>query len=59
MDRFKVPSLRGISARAPYFHNGIAATLDEVVSHYEAELGFTFDERPGDREALIAFLEAL
>ncbi|HTJ17568.1 MAG TPA: hypothetical protein VL494_12370 [Steroidobacteraceae bacterium] len=59
MDRFKVPSLRGISARAPYFHNGIAANLDEVVSHYEAELGFTFDERPGDRAALIAFLEAL
>jgi cytochrome c peroxidase len=59
MDRFKVPSLRGLSARAPYFHNGIAATLDEVVSHYEAELSFKFDEKPGDREALIAFLEAL
>jgi hypothetical protein len=33
--------------------------LDEVVSHYEAELSFKFDEKPGDREALIAFLEAL
>jgi cytochrome c peroxidase len=59
MDRFKVPSLRGLSARAPYFHNGIAANLDEVVRHYETELGFKFDEQPGDRAALIAFLEAL
>jgi len=59
MDRFKVPSLRGVVARAPYFHNGIAANLDEVVSHYETELGFEFDEQPGDRAALISFLEAL
>ena len=59
MDRFKVPSLRGVVARAPYFHNGIAANLDEVVRHYETELNFKFDEQPGDREALIAFLEAL
>lgn len=58
MDRFKVPSLRGLSARAPYFHNGIATNLDEVVSHYEAELGFKFDTA-ADRAALIAFLEAL
>jgi len=58
MDRFKVPSLRGLSARAPYFHNGIAANLDEVVAHYEAELGFKFDTA-ADRAALIAFLEAL
>jgi len=59
MDLFKVPSLRGVVARAPYFHNGIAANLDEVLRHYETELGFKFDELPGDREALIAFLEAL
>lgn len=59
MDKFKVPSLRGVVARAPYFHNGIAANLDEVVRHYEMELGFTFDPKTGDREALIAFLEAL
>ena len=59
MDKFKVPSLRGVVARAPYFHNGIAANLDEVVRHYETELNFKFDEQPGDRAALIAFLEAL
>jgi hypothetical protein len=58
MDKFKVPSLRGLSARAPYFHNGIAPTLRDVVCHYESELGFVFDD-PEDEEALIAFLEAL
>jgi cytochrome c peroxidase len=57
MDRFKVPSLRGISARAPYFHNGIAATLEEVVEHYEVALGFVFT--PQQEEDLVAFLKAL
>jgi cytochrome c5 len=28
--------LRGISKTAPYFHNNSAATLEEVVDHYEA-----------------------
>ncbi|HEY7638545.1 MAG TPA: hypothetical protein VH814_02385 [Steroidobacteraceae bacterium] len=58
MDKFKVPSLRGLSARAPYFHNGIAPTLRDVVRHYESELGFVYDD-PADEAALIAFLEAL
>jgi cytochrome c peroxidase len=57
MDRFKVPSLRGLSARAPYFHNGIAPTLNDVVLHYEHTLGFIFT--PEEREDLVAFLAAL
>lgn len=57
MDRFKTPSLRGAVARAPYFHNGIAATLEDVVLHYEAALGFRFTRQ--EREDLVAFLEAL
>jgi cytochrome c peroxidase len=57
MDKFKVPSLRGVVARAPYFHNGIAPTLQDVVRHYELELGFKFSDE--EREDLIAFLEAL
>jgi cytochrome c peroxidase len=57
VDRFKTPSLRGLAARPPYFHNGIAATLQDVVAHYEAALGFVFT---ADEEAdLVAFLEAL
>lgn len=34
MGRGKGPILRGLAARAPYFHNGSAATLDEVVDFY-------------------------
>lgn len=57
VDRFKTPSLRGVAARAPYFHNGIAPTLKDVVLHYEQALGFVFT--PAEREDMVAFLEAL
>jgi len=57
MDRFKTPSLRGIAARAPYFHNGIATTLEDVVTHYEVALGFVFT--PSQKDDLVAFLQAL
>jgi hypothetical protein len=57
MDRFKTPSLRGVSARAPYFHNGIAATLEDVVEHYEVALGFVFT--PEEEADLVAFMQAL
>ena len=32
--RFVVSPLRGIKETAPYFHNGSALTLDEVIEHY-------------------------
>ena len=57
VDRFKVPSLRGLAARAPYFHNGAAETLLEVVHLYEEELGFDFT--PDEEADLVAFLAAL
>ena len=31
---FKTPSLRNISQRAPYMHNGSLRTLTEVINHY-------------------------
>jgi cytochrome c peroxidase len=31
---FKVPGLRGLLATAPYFHDGSAATIEDVVRHY-------------------------
>ncbi len=31
---FKVPSLRGLARTAPYFHDGSAASLFDVVTHY-------------------------
>jgi cytochrome c peroxidase len=55
--RFKGPVLRALAARAPYFHNGAAATLDELVDFYERrfQIGLT----PQERADLIAFLRAL
>jgi cytochrome c peroxidase len=57
LGRFKTPTLRGLAARAPYFHNGIAATLGEVIRHYELFLGFIFTD--DERNDLAAFLSAL
>jgi hypothetical protein len=34
MSLFKGPVLRALAARAPYFHNGLAATLEDVVEFY-------------------------
>ena len=44
--KFKTPSLRGLGARAPYFHNGSAKTLTDVVNFYNTRfnIGFTADE---------------
>jgi len=57
LGKFKTPTLRALSARVPYFHNGIAATLDDVIRHYERHLNFVFTDR--EREDLVAFLRAL
>ena len=54
---FKPPTLRGLAARAPYFHNGIARTLEDVVRHYEKHFGFIFTDE--ERADLVAFLNAL
>ena len=35
---FDIPQLRGISRTAPYFHNNSAATLEDVLKHYQALL---------------------
>jgi cytochrome c peroxidase len=31
---FKVPTLRNVALTAPYFHNGVMATLEEAVAFY-------------------------
>jgi cytochrome c peroxidase len=55
--RFKGPILRGLAGRAPYFHNGSAASLIDVVSFYDVRfsLGLT-DQQKAD---LVAFLRTL
>lgn len=36
MGKFRAPTLRNITVTAPYFHDGSAATLDDVLDHYGA-----------------------
>lgn len=57
LGKFKTPTLRALAARAPYFHNGIASTLTDVVLHYEKHLLFVYTEQ--ERADLVAFLNAL
>lgn len=66
---FKVPTLRNIALTAPYMHNGVYRTLDEVVAFYDRggsrthptptlapdSLHLTRDER----SALVAFMRSL
>jgi cytochrome c peroxidase len=53
----KGPILRGLAARAPYFHNGSAKDLATVVSFYN--LRFNIGLTPQQQSDLVTFLEAL
>jgi cytochrome c peroxidase len=55
--KVKGPILRGLSARAPYFHNGSANTLMDVVNFYDRRFGIGFTDR--EKADLLAFLSAL
>lgn len=63
---FKVPTLRNVGLRAPYFHDGSKATLIEVVDFYNRGGDFRQDQTPlivplglspGQRADLVAFLQ--
>jgi len=55
--RLKGPILRGLAARAPFFHNGAAATLKQVVEFYNLrfQMGLT-DQEKADLEAFLKSL---
>jgi hypothetical protein len=55
--KFTIPQLRALAAREPYFHDGSAGTLAEVVSFYDKrfEIGFSTQEM----RDLVNFLSAL
>lgn len=55
--KIKGPILRGLSARAPYFHNGSARTLLDVVHFYETRFDLVLT--PQEESDLVAFLSAL
>lgn len=49
--------LRGLAARAPYFANGSAGTLREVVDYYDRRLGIGYSAR--EKQDLVHFLGVL
>jgi cytochrome c peroxidase len=55
--KIKVPQLRGLAAHAPYFHDGSAATLQDVVNFYNKRfnINLTYQET----QDLINFLNTL
>ena len=55
--RFRVPPLRGLAARAPYFHDGRAKDIGEVTHFYKDR--FNIDFSGGKESDLQAFLGAL
>jgi cytochrome c peroxidase len=55
--RFKGPVLRGLAGRAPYFHNGAAATLADAVNFYDVRFDLNMTQR--QKDDLVAFLRSL
>jgi len=61
MGAFRTPSLHNVELRAPYFHDGSAATLEDVVDFYHTGPGSALFAgglplQPGDKEALVAYM---
>jgi len=55
--KFKGPVLRALAARPPYFHDGSAATLADVIKFYDTRFQARFTEQ--EKADLLAFLQAL
>ncbi len=55
--KFKGPVLRGVVAHAPYFHNGSAATLEDVIEFYNTRFAIGFSA--AEKADLVAFLRSL
>ncbi len=55
--KVKGPILRGLAGRAPYFHNGSAATLGDVVEFYNERFNLNLTDQ--QKSDLVAFLQTL
>jgi len=57
LGKFKIPGMRGLAARAPYFHNGSSPTLLDVVNFYDQRFNMLLtDDQKAD---LVAFMNTL
>ena len=57
VNRTKGPVLRGLAARAPYFHNGAAQNLEQLVNFYNQRFQMNLTDE--EKKELIAFLNSL
>jgi cytochrome c peroxidase len=57
INKFKIPSLRGLASRAPYFHNGSAKTIEDTVTFYNTRFGMGLTRQ--EAADLAAFMKAL
>ena len=57
VNRIKGPVLRGLAARAPYFHNGAARDLNEVLNFYNQRFQMNLTDK--EKSQFIAFLNSL
>jgi cytochrome c peroxidase len=55
--KVKGPILRGLAGRAPYFHNGAAARLDDAVEFYNERFNLNLTDQ--QKSDLVAFLKTL
>ena len=55
--RYRTTPLRGLRHHPPYFHDGSAETLADVVAHYERVRNLTFTD--AQRADLVAYLKTL
>jgi cytochrome c peroxidase len=57
VNRGKGPILRGLAARALYFHNGSAENLQQLVDFYDERFQMNLTDK--EKRQLIAFLNSL
>jgi hypothetical protein len=55
--KYRTTPLRGLATHAPYFHDGSAETLEDVVEHYDAFLNLRLS--PDQKIDLVEYLKSL
>ncbi len=55
--QYRTAPLKGLWQHAPYFHNGTAATLDDVVRTYNTRLSLGLSQ--ADMSDLVQYLKSL
>jgi len=53
----KVPVLRGLAGRSPYFHNGSALEIENLINFYDQRFNIGLTDQ--EKSDLAAFLETL